>query len=70
VPRSSGRTANLFAKPPEQNHLLWLTLPLIMKLDWKSIAITAVVSIVAVVFVWPLVKPYAQKIPVLGGYIS
>ena len=40
-----------------------------MKLDWKAILITAVVAIVAVVYVYPLAVPYLRKIPVLGKWI-
>ena len=31
--------------------------------------ITGAVAIVAVVFVWPLLKPFVAKIPVIGSYV-
>ena len=40
-----------------------------MKLDWKSFLITAVIAIVAVVYIYPLAVPYLRKIPVLGKWI-
>lgn len=39
-------------------------------INWKNIAVIAVVSLVTVVFVWPFLKPYAQKIPLIGSKIS
>jgi len=32
--------------------------------------ITAGVAIVAVVVVYPLIRPYVQKIPLIGGYFA
>ena len=37
-------------------------------IDWKGILITALVAIVAVVFIYPLVRPFVQKIPVVGKW--
>ena len=35
-------------------------------INWKGILITAGVAIVAVVFVYPMIRPYVQKLPVVG----
>ena len=39
-----------------------------MKIDWKTILLTFVISIIAVVFIYPLVRPLLVKIPVVGKY--
>ena len=39
-------------------------------INWKNIAVIAVVSLVPVVFVWPIIKLYVQKIPFIGSKIS
>ena len=41
-----------------------------MKLNWKEILVTGAIAIIAVVFVWPLVKPFAAKIPVIGKFVA
>jgi hypothetical protein len=40
-----------------------------MKINWKETLITGLIAIVAVVFVYPLVRPYAQKLPLVGKYL-
>ena len=40
-----------------------------MKINWKDLAITGAIAIVAVVFVWPMLKPFVAKIPVVGKYV-
>jgi hypothetical protein len=40
-----------------------------MKINWKETIITGLIAIVAVVFVYPLVRPYAQKLPLVGKYL-
>ena len=39
-------------------------------INWKGIAITAAVSIVAVVVVYPLLRPYLQKVPAVGKFFN
>ena len=39
-----------------------------MKIDWKNLAITFAVAIAAII-VYPKVRPYLQKIPVIGAWL-
>ena len=39
------------------------------KINWKETLTTAVIAIIAVVVVYPIVRPYAQKLPVVGKYL-
>jgi hypothetical protein len=41
-----------------------------MKSTWKNYAITAVISLVTTVVIYPLIKPLLQKIPVIGSYFN
>lgn len=40
------------------------------EINWKNIAVIAVVSILAVTLVYPMVKPWLQKLPVVGTYFA
>ena len=40
-----------------------------MKLNWKEIAVTGLIAIVAVVFIWPLARPFVAKVPFVGKYV-
>ncbi len=37
--------------------------------NWKSIAITMLLAIVAVVFIWPRLRPFVARIPVVGKLV-
>ena len=39
-------------------------------INWKNIAIIALVSVVVVKVVYPFVQPYLAKVPVVGGWFT
>ena len=39
---------------------------MLKNINWKNIAVIAVVSVIAVGLVYPMVKPLLVKIPVIG----
>jgi hypothetical protein len=39
-------------------------------INWKNIALIALVAVLVAVFIVPLVKPFLAKIPFLGKYVS
>jgi hypothetical protein len=38
-------------------------------INWKNIAVIALVSVVAVTIVWPRVRPIVARIPVIGSLV-
>ena len=41
-----------------------------MKLDWKSILVTGLISILSVIIYNKFLRPYASQIPIIGGLLS
>jgi len=40
-----------------------------MSKEWKNYLVTGVIAIIAVVFVYPVVRPFAQRLPLIGKYL-
>ena len=43
---------------------------MLKKINWPNVALIAGVALIVVLIVAPLVRPFAQKVPFLGKWVS